>query len=300
MKGIVFDIQKSALHDGPGIRTVIFLKGCPFRCVWCCNPESISPDPQLGFDESRCDQCLNCIDSCPTGALNEEQGKFIATVSLCNACRNCISECPQSALKIYGYETDSDTLLAEVMKDVDYYCNSGGGLTLSGGDAMFQFEFACEILTKAKELGLNTCLESEGFVNANKFLKIIPLVDYFYFDYKITNPVDHLRYTGVSNKLVLQNLELLNEHQAHITLRCVIVPDINNNDEHFGAIAALSEKYTSIKSVEVLAYHAYGSGKYRQIGKEMVKICSKSVTPEIASKWVNRIREFGGRNVRLG
>lgn len=300
MKGIVFDIQKFALHDGPGIRTVIFLKACPFRCAWCCNPESISPDPQLGFDESRCNQCLKCIDSCPTGALNVDEGKFTVSMSLCNACGNCIGECPQSALKIYGYETDSDTLLVEVMKDIDYYSNSGGGLTLSGGDALFQFDFAFEILTKAKKLGLNTCLESEGYGEVNKFLEIIPLVDYFYFDYKITNPVDHLRYTGVTNKLVLENLEILNKQQAHITLRCVIVPGINDNDEHFEGIAALTDKYPSIKGIEVMAYHDYGSGKYRQIGKLIVPIGSKSVSPEIAEKWISRIRELGGRNVKVG
>lgn len=300
MKGIVFDVQKFALHDGPGIRTVIFLKGCPFKCVWCCNPESIAPEPQLAYDEARCNQCLECVEHCPTGALKNEGGKLSVTFSLCNACGNCVSECPKSAFKIYGYETTADALIAEVMKDEDYYRNSGGGLTLSGGDPLFQFDFAHEILTKAKQKGLNTCVESEGFGTKEQFLKIIPLVDYFYFDYKITDPFDHERYTGVANKVVLENLEVLARHDKHITLRCVLVPGINDNDEHFRSIAALSKKYPAIRGVEVMAYHDFGSGKYKQIGKPLYPIDSKSVTPEVAEKWINRIREFGCTNVKKG
>ena len=300
MKGIIFDIQKFALHDGPGIRTVLFLKGCPFKCVWCCNPESIAPDPQLAFDETKCNKCFKCIEHCPAKALKAEDGDLTVAFDLCTACGKCIVECPKNALKIYGYETDSDTLVTEVMKDVDYYRNSGGGVTLSGGDPLFQFDFAFEILTKAKEKGLNTCVESEGFAEKGLFLKILPLVDNFYFDYKITDPFDHERYTGVSNKIVLDNLAVLGEHQAHITLRCVLVPGINDNDEHFRSIAALSNKYPSIRGVEIMAYHDFGSGKYKQIGKPLYPIDSKSVKPEVAEKWVSRIKEFGGKNVKRG
>ena len=300
MKGIVFDIQKFALHDGPGIRTAIFLKGCPFKCVWCCNPESIAPNPQLAFDEAKCNQCLKCVEYCPTAALKVEGKGLIVDFNLCNACGKCIGECPKSAFRIYGYETDSDSLITEVMKDADYYRNSGGGLTLSGGDPLYQFDFAFELLSKAKKLGINTCLESEGFGTREQFLKVIPVVDYFYFDYKITDPVDHERYTGVSGKIVLENLALLDENNVHITLRCVVVPGINDNDEHFKSIAALSAKYQAIKGVEIMAYHDYGSGKYKQIGKSMYPIDSKTVKPEIAEKWIAQIRDYGCKNVKRG
>lgn len=300
MKGIVFDIQKFALHDGPGIRTVLFLKGCPFKCVWCCNPESIDPNPQLAYEENKCNQCTKCVNVCGADALKMEDGKLVVDFDKCTVCGNCVSECPKSAFKIYGYEADSDALIEEVMKDVDYYKNSGGGLTLSGGDPLYQFDFAYELFSKAKAKGLNTCLESEGFGEKAQFEKIIPLVDYFYFDYKITNPADHERYTGVANKIVLENLAVLGEHCSKITLRCVLIPGINDNDDHFKAIAALSQKYPTISGVEVMAYHDYGSAKNTQIGKPIYPIESKAVKPEVAEKWVNRIIEFGGKNVKRG
>ncbi len=300
MEGIVFDIQRFALHDGPGIRTVIFLKGCPFECVWCCNPESIALEPQLSFEEEKCNNCLQCIDYCPTGALKSVEGNLSVTFDLCDACGKCIAECPKRALKLYGYQTDTETMMATVMKDFDYYRNSGGGLTLSGGDALFQFDFAIDLLRKAKTNGLNTCIETEGYGTTEQFLQLLPIVDYFYFDYKITDPFDHERYTGVAQKMVLENLKLLAEHNAHITLRCVVIPDINDNDEHFKSIAALSIKFSAIRAVELLAYHDYGSIKYKQIGKPLYPIDSSSVTPEVADAWVKRIREFGCRNITRG
>lgn len=300
MKGIVFDIQKFALHDGPGIRTVVFLKGCPFKCVWCCNPESIDPEPQLAFDEQKCSQCLQCVDHCSTGALKSSGALLSVDFDLCNACGSCISECPKGALKIYGYETDADAILVEVLKDSAYYKNSGGGLTLSGGDPLFQFNFAFDLLTKAKEKGLDICLETEGSGSAEQFEKILPLVDHFYFDYKITDSFLHKKYTGATNEIVLQNLEILGSNHAEITLRCVIIPGINDNDEHFGAIAALSKKYSSILRVEVMAYHDFGSGKYNQIGRPLYPIESKSVSAETANQWVNRMKYLGCREVKRG
>lgn len=300
MEGIIFDIQKFALHDGPGIRTVVFLKGCPFNCVWCCNPESIDPEPQFAFDENKCKQCGLCSASCPQKALNLSLGKLQVNFEACNNCGKCLDTCLYGALKVYGYQTDSETILNEVMKDADYFKNSGGGITLSGGDPLFQFDFALSILTKAKDLGLNTCLESEGYGSIDKFQKILPLVDHFYFDYKLTDNFLHKKYTGVSNDIVLENLNFLASAKADITLRCIIIPGINDNDEHFGAIAALSNRYSSIRAVEIMPYHDFGSGKYNQLGKSMYPIGSESATAEQAQMWINRISELGCKNVRKG
>jgi pyruvate formate lyase activating enzyme len=300
MKGIIFDIQKFALHDGPGIRTVIFLKGCPFKCVWCCNPESINPEPQLAFDEQKCNQCHLCIEQCTFNVLNFREGELKVDFSSCIVCGKCLESCSKNALKIYGYETDTITILKEVMKDVDYYRNSGGGLTLSGGDPLFQFDFAFEILTGAKSLGLDTCVESEGYGTIDQFKKLLPVVDRFFFDYKITDEFLHRKYTGVSNIPVLENLHFLAINNAEITLRCVLIPGINDNDAHFKAIAKISKQYGSIKAVEVMAYHDYGSGKYKQIGRPLYPIDSKSVTKEVADGWVNRLAELGCKNVKRG
>jgi pyruvate formate lyase activating enzyme len=300
MKGIVFDIQKFALHDGPGIRTVVFLKGCPFKCVWCCNPESIDPEPQLAFDANKCRNCGVCANECPVNALNFSGGKLAVDFEFCTACGKCLEHCTPGALRIYGYETDSDSILKEVLKDVDYFRNSGGGLTLSGGDPLFRFDFAVEILTKAKAHGLNTCIESEGFGTTDQFKKLLPLVDHFYFDYKITDDFLHTKYTGVSNEIVLANLNFLASSNADITLRCIVIPGINDSDDHFTAISALSRQYPTIKTIEVMPYHDFGTSKYIQIGKPIYPIDSKSATNDQATRWINRLSELGCKNLKKG
>lgn len=300
MEGIIFDIQKFALHDGPGIRTVVFLKGCPFKCVWCCNPESIDSEPQLAFDENKCKHCGLCEKSCQQNALKLTNNQMTVDFEMCNACGDCLDQCPTEALKIYGYKANTDNILKEVMKDADYFKNSGGGLTLSGGDPLYQFDFAFDILSKAKAFGLNTCVESEGFGTVEQFAKLLPLVNHFYFDYKITDDFLHKKYTGVSNETVLKNLHFLASQNADITLRCVVVPGINDNDEHFSAIAAISNRYPSVRAVELMAYHDFGSGKYKQLGKPLYPIESKSVTPEQAQSWIKRLSDLGCKNIRKG
>lgn len=300
MKGIIFDIQKFALHDGPGIRTVVFLKGCPFNCVWCCNPESINPDPQLAFDENKCNNCGLCSGECPHGVLKKSNETLTVDFEACNGCGKCIDHCSKEALKIYGYESDTASILKEVMKDADYFQNSGGGITLSGGDPLFQFDFAFDLLSSAKALGLNTCVESEGYGTIEQFKRLLPVVNHFFFDYKITDDFLHKKYTGVSNQVVLENLRFLAENNADITLRCILIPGINDNEEHFRAIAKISNHYSSVKAVEIMAYHDFGSGKYRQIGKTLYPIESRSVSVEQANIWISRLQKLGCKNVRKG
>ncbi|MFA9392120.1 MAG: glycyl-radical enzyme activating protein [Prolixibacteraceae bacterium] len=300
MKGIIFDIQRFSLHDGPGIRTTVFLKGCPFECVWCSNPESIHPKPQLAYDFNKCSQCLDCIEVCPTGALSNSDGQLHVDFDLCNTCGKCVRKCSFSALKIYGEQMSSDEIIQEVLKDESYFKNSGGGITLSGGDPLFQFNFTFELLTKAKENGLNTCLETEGFAPPEQFRKILPLVDLFYFDYKLTDEELHLKYTGKSNGKVLNALQFLCENKANVVLRCIVVPGINDTEEHFQAIAQLSHRYEAIQGIQIMPFHSFGSGKYQQTGKENHLKNLKTVYNEICTTWINRIEKFGGKNVSKG
>jgi pyruvate formate lyase activating enzyme len=209
MTGTIFDIQRFALHDGPGIRTTVFLKGCPLSCTWCCNPESQNPSPQLGYDEDKCTHCLKCTVVCPTGALTAKDSRLTVDFSLCNACGKCVGECPESALKIYGYEADSEDVMQQVVRDKEYFDNSGGGLTISGGDPLFQPEFTIELLKKAKALNINTCIETSAFASKDVFEKLLPLVDFFYIDYKITGNNRHKDYTGIPPKQVLSNIDFL-------------------------------------------------------------------------------------------
>ena len=298
-KGIIFDIQKAALHDGPGIRTVVFLKGCPLRCRWCCNPESLALNPEIAYDVEKCQQCHNCVQACDDNALSVQKGKLVVDYDNCTVCGKCIPECPTDALKIFGYETDVETIIREVLKDRNYYENSGGGLTLSGGDPLVQFDFALALLKRAKAEGLNTCLETEGFGEREKFEQLLPVVEHFLFDYKITDDELHRRFTGVSNESILENLDFLVENNADIGLRCIIVPGINDTESHFRAITQLSQKYKAIRQIEIMAYHDYGRNKYKMLGRSY-PLNIEAVSKETATQWLKQLQKMGCRNVRLG
>lgn len=300
VKGIIFDLQKFALHDGPGIRTTVFLKGCELRCKWCCNPESQIKAPQLSYDIKKCTQCLECTAVCKTGALKATQGKLEVTFDLCNACGKCIPECAPDALKIYGWETDAHTIMGEVKKDKPYFDNSNGGLTISGGDAIFQPEFAVEILKEAKANGIHTCLETSGYCKEQILDKLIPLTDLFLFDFKHYKDADHQKHTGVSNQLILKNLDRLCRQGKPVILRCPIITGVNNNIQHFKAIAELGNKYDAISHVEVMAFHDWGFHKYEQIGMKRPDIDSSTVPDNTAMAWVKAIKDAGCKKVKKG
>lgn len=300
MTGTIFDIQRFALHDGPGIRTTVFLKGCLLSCTWCCNPESQQPQSQLGYDADKCTNCLRCVSVCPTGALTEKDKTLEVAFDLCNACGNCMEECPESAIKIFGYQADSQYIIDQVARDKEYFDNSGGGLTISGGDPLFQPEFTLDLLKRAKTLNINTCVETSAFTSREVLEALLPWVDYFYIDYKITGEERHKQFTGVSSIQVLENIDFLSLHNACIVLRCTIIPGINDNDEHFRAIAGMSSKYEAIRQVHILPYHRYGESKYKQIGLDLPEVATESANNEMVNLWINRISELGGRNVMKG
>lgn len=298
MKGIIFDIQRFALHDGHGIRTVVFLKGCPFRCVWCCNPESQLMMPQLGYESSKCVHCMKCVKVCSSRALTNSDGKLDVDFRACTTCGKCVEICPERALKIYGWYADSDDIIAEVLKDQKYFKATGGGLTLSGGDPLHQIDFCYELLSKAKANGLHTTVETEGYYSPEQFAKIFSVLDYLFFDYKITDPSDHVKYTGVEKNIPQIALEYAANSGIALTIRCVIIPGINDNDEHFKAIAEISNKYANLEGVEIMPYHEYGKEKFYTIGRRPYPIDSKTVSKETASKWIKQIKLFGGKNIK--
>ena len=299
-KGIIFDLQKFALHDGPGIRTTVFLKGCELRCTWCCNPESQLKAPQLSYEVKKCTNCLECVPVCKIGALTKREGKLQVKFDHCIACGNCIEECTPDALKIYGWETDAQTIIEEVKKDKPYFENSGGGLTLSGGDAIFQPEFAMEILKLAKLNGIHTCLETSGYCKPTIMNDLSRLTDLFLFDFKHYKDTEHIKNTGVSNKQVLASLDTLCRQGKPVILRCPIIPGVNNNLQHFKAIADLGNKYEAITAVEVMAFHDWGFHKYEQTGLKRPNIDSATISDETAQSWVKAIREMGCKKIKRG
>ncbi len=266
MNGTIFNIQRFCVNDGDGIRTTVFFKGCPLRCAWCHNPESQSALPELVFYGDKCVSCGRCVAACERGCHElSERGHEISR-DRCARCFKC-AEIGCGALEGAGRTASVEEVVAEVMKDEVFYANSGGGITLSGGEPLAQPEFALEILKRAKEKGLNTAIETCGYAPEKTVVQIAEYVDTFLFDYKETNPELHARFTGVSNALVLSNLDYLCGKGKRVVLRCPIIPGCNDRADHFDGIAALANKYDSIAKIEIEPYHSLGFGKYASVGK---------------------------------
>jgi len=299
MQGIVFDIQKFALYDGPGIRTVVFLKGCPLKCVWCCNPESQLDHPQLSYNEEKCRHCFSCVDVCPEHAHLRIKDQHQLDYTRCRTNGKCVDECAYDALKIIGREMDAGTVLKEVIKDKKYFDKSGGGLTLSGGEPLAQLPFALELLKRAKQLGLNTCLETSGYAPIFDISRIQPYVDYFLYDYKITGNNPHMKYTGVPIESILENLDYLYKKRSKIILRCPIIPDINDTTGHFQAITELSRKKKNLTGIEIKAYYDMGKSKAKQVGMTY-PLKTKTVSEEKANEWLQTLKDMGCKNVKRG
>jgi len=264
--GIVFNIQRYSLYDGPGVRTVVFLKGCPLRCIWCHNPEGLDPAPVLMFNPTRCIGCGDCAAVCPGDRHGFTDGIHPVKNSDCPRCGKCADACVGQALSLTGREMSVDEIMKEVMRDESFYRESGGGLTLSGGEPLYQADFSAEILKAAKENGLHTCVETSGFGSSEKVKLISQYTDTFLFDYKATGEEEHKRLCGVSRELILKNLEMLSAGGADIVLRCPIIPGINDTDAHFAGIAETAKKHKGIREVQLEPYHRLGVSKAEQLG----------------------------------
>ncbi|MFV0504847.1 MAG: glycyl-radical enzyme activating protein [Lachnospirales bacterium] len=262
MEGIIFDIQKFSIHDGPGIRTTIFLKGCNMKCLWCHNPESFTPTPQLAYMEEKCIQCKAC-SVCPHGVHSFNEKHYV-DFGKCTMCKECINICPSDALKSYGYTIESSEILKEILKDRKYYDKSGGGVTFSGGEATFQPDFLIELMEKCKMNNIHIALETNGYIREELLLKLLKYVNLYLFDIKETDASNHKKYTGLPIDTVLKNLDLIHESGGNVILRCPIIPNINNRKEHLQNIKKLAEKYNY--PYEILNYHDIGVFKWKELG----------------------------------
>lgn len=265
--GTVFNIQKFSVNDGPGIRTVVFLKGCMLDCVWCHNPESKSSTPQLMLYTNRCIGCGECTRVCPHSLHSFEGGEHKIDRNFCVACGACARACV-GALEMCGKQMSTEEVMAEVIKDNVFYKNSGGGMTVSGGEPFMQHEFALSLFRAAKEAGLNTAIETSGYVSPEILKNFVPYVDLFLWDVKETDDERHKRFTGVSNKLILSNLELLNELGAKVVLRCPLIEGYNLRPEHLTEIGKLAEHLDCVDHVEIEPYHPLGKSKCEAMGTE--------------------------------
>lgn len=266
MQGIIFDIQRFSLHDGPGIRTTVFLKGCMMRCQWCHNPESFQIQPQLGYHAQKCIGCGQCAAVCPQGVHTLADGAHKVRFDACAACGACVQACDAEALEIYGRAAEDTDVIDEVMKDTVYYDASGGGVTFSGGEPTMQPDFLLSLLRLAKEGGLHICLETNGVIQPDLLQKLLAYVDLWLFDYKATGTALHKRLTGADDTLPLASLNRLSQAGQPVILRCPMIPGVNDTAAHLAEIRRLTQVYPNIQKAEPMPYHNFGTDKWRRIG----------------------------------
>lgn len=266
-KGTVFNIQRFSVNDGPGIRTTVFLKGCMLDCVWCHNPESKSPKPNLMLYKNKCLGCGGCVSACERSLHSfGESGEHYIKRDECIGCGECVKVCT-GALEMCGEQMSVSDVIAEVVRDESFYKNSGGGMTVSGGEPFMQHAFALALLRAAKERGINTAIETSGYVSPEILREFVPYVDLFLWDYKETDEELHKKFTGVSNKLILSNLELLNSLGARVILRCPLIDGYNYREEHIRQIGILAERLDCVIGVDVEPYHPLGKSKCEAMGE---------------------------------
>jgi pyruvate formate lyase activating enzyme len=298
--GIIFDLQRFSLHDGPGIRTAVFLKGCPLRCAWCHNPESQSRKAQVAFRTQACALCGACASACPQGAHTIDGAVHRYNRELCTACGKCVEACVYGALTLAGREASAASVIAEALRDRAYYEASGGGLTLTGGEPLAQLDFTLELLAAARAVGVHTCLETSGYASRRAFEKVLPLVDLFLYDYKVTDPRRHREWTGVDNHRILENLDWLLARGARVRLRCPLVPGVNDTLDHLRGIAALAERHPQLEAVDLLPYHHLGNDKYLRYGMENPLPGLSTTGEDLKQGWLDALQALGCAKVKMG
>ncbi|WP_198368794.1 glycyl-radical enzyme activating protein [Roseomonas rosulenta] len=300
--GRVLNIQHFCTNDGPGIRTTVFLKGCTLRCAWCCNPESIRPKPELAFDVRKCigeKECGLCLKECPEDALYvvEADGKVRVNWDLCTDCGKCVPACPTEALFQFGREMTVEEVLAEVEQDAAFYQESGGGLTLSGGECTLQPEFSAALLAEARRRGINTAIETAGNVPWDYFQQVLQHVDIVMHDHKLTDPGRHKRWAGVSNARILENFRraYTTFPQTRFVARTPVIPGVNDDEEHIRSVLAFIRPYPNVVDYQLLPYHRYGEGKYGFLGRVYALKDFPSVPAETLRRLQGIIDEAFGR-----
>jgi pyruvate formate lyase activating enzyme len=264
-EGIIFNVQRFSLHDGPGIRTTVFLKGCPLKCLWCQNPEGISNELAHIKHFKKCIGCRSCFDGCPEGAIRFNSEGPVIDQAKCKRCFVCVDNCPVLALEVAGRRVKAQELVNELLKDRLVFEESGGGITFSGGEPFFQAQFLLALLKLLKTQGIHTAIETCGHTAWQNLEQASGLTDLFLYDLKLIDPADYKIYTGVSGKLILENLKKLVALDCKLEVRMPLIPGVNDDQAHLQkAVDFLFE--TGIKNVELIPYHNYGEAKYAKVG----------------------------------
>jgi pyruvate formate lyase activating enzyme len=298
-RGMIFNLQRYSVQDGPGIRTTVFLKGCPLRCAWCHNPEGISPDREMVILENRCVACLECRRVCSFGAAEPEAGVLPVRDERCHFCGQCIDACPTEARQMVGREVTVSEVIAEVRRDRVFYEESGGGITFSGGEPLAQPEFLLRLLRACKEEGFHTAVDTCGQAATRQVLAIAPYTDLFLYDLKMMDEARHRYFTGASNTLILENLRALSGVHGQIWIRVPIIPGVNDALADLEATARFAGAIPGVRRVNLLPYHRIGITKFHRLGLEAT-LAARPAPSAAALSAARSLFERAGMDARLG
>lgn len=267
--GWIFDVKRFSIHDGPGIRTTVFLKGCPLRCLWCDNPESQHIAPRILFWQDRCLGCDACLDACPRSAIAvDEGGRRTVLPDLCDFCGRCLEACYAEALEQVGRLVTVEEIVSLVEADTPFYEQSGGGVTLSGGEPLAQPAFSHSVLQESRKRGIHTAMETCGHASWEVWEALLPHLNLILYDVKAVDPAKHQRLTGLSNRLILDNLSRLAQTNKRIIIRRPVIPGCNDDPQGMHALARLVQELSRVDEVHLLPYHRLGQSKYEQLGRD--------------------------------
>ena len=296
MEGTIFNIQRYSIQDGPGMRTTVFVKGCPLKCLWCSNPESQDPEPVISNRYTACKKCGKCVQVCPRSAVDLTEEGVSIDRSKCDGCGNCIDACFYDAMHWTGEVVTVDKVMKTVLRDKMYYETSGGGVTCSGGEILSQPDFVAEIFRRCREEGIHTNADTCGWGTEEAVRKVMAEADLCYYDLKHLDPEKHREYTGVDNARILRNLELTLSLGVKTVIRVPLIPEHNADEEHLRALAAYVKSLgEGVDSVCFLPYHSYGENKYRMIGRTDPLEGLRKLTEEEVRRAVEIVESFGLR-----
>ncbi len=264
--GTIFDISRYAIHDGPGIRTTVFFKGCPLSCWWCHNPEGIAPGPHVALRPGRCVRCGECIAICPNHAIAFSDQAARTDPSLCRLCLECAQVCCADAREVVGRSVALEDVMAEIRQDVAFYDESGGGVTFSGGEPLMQPDFLLELLEACGRLDIHRAVETSGYARREVLLKVAAQADLFLYDLKHMDPEIHRKYTGVRNEVILENLTQLGRRGAHICIRLPLIPGVNDDRRNVEETGAFVATLDHVDHIDILPYHDVMRSKYKRFG----------------------------------